>query len=126
MNAKPNSGRDLGSNGHATRHWWQQRVSAIALVPLLVWFVIVLASVPLADRPSTLQWMRSGMNPLWLVALVLAAAQHSYLGIRVIVEDYVSNLKGRAATVVVLQFIHLVMAGAGVLAVLRVALGAQS
>ena len=65
------------------------------------------------------------MNALWLVALVLAAAQHSYLGIRVIVEDYVSNLKGRAATVVMLQFIHLVMAGAGVLAVLRVALGAQ-
>jgi succinate dehydrogenase / fumarate reductase membrane anchor subunit len=77
VNAKPNSSRDFGSNGHGTAHWWQQRVSAIALVPLFVWFVVALASVPVADRPSMLQWMRSGMNALWLVALVLAAAQHS-------------------------------------------------
>jgi succinate dehydrogenase hydrophobic anchor subunit len=63
------------------------------------------------------------MNGLWLVALVLAAAQHSYLGTRVIFEDYVSNLKGRVATVVMLQFLHMVM-GAGIYAVLRVALGA--
>lgn len=62
------------------------------------------------------------MNALWLVALVLAAAQHSYLGTRVIVEDYVSNPKGRAATVILLQFLHIVMAGSGVFAVLRVAL----
>ncbi len=123
MNAKTNSGRDLGSNAHGTAHWWQQRASAIALVPLLVWFVVALASVPLADRPSTLQWMRSGMNTLWLVALVFAAAQHSYLGTCVIVEDYVSNLKGRTASVILLQFLHIVVAGAGVLAVLRVALG---
>jgi succinate dehydrogenase hydrophobic anchor subunit len=64
------------------------------------------------------------MHPLLLIALVLAAAQHSYLGTRVIVEDYVSSLKGRVATVVILQFMHLVLAGAGVLSVLRVALGA--
>jgi succinate dehydrogenase / fumarate reductase membrane anchor subunit len=124
MNAESNGGRDLGSNGHGTGHWWQQRVSAIALVPLLVWFVVSLASVPVADRPSMLQWIQSGMNALWLGALVLAAAQHSYLGTCVIVEDYVSSLKGRAATVVMLQFTHIVMAGAGVFAVLRVALGA--
>ena len=124
MNAEPMGRRDLGSNGHGTGHWWQQCVSAIALVPLLVWFVISLASVPVADRPSMLQWIRSGMNVLWLGALVLAAAQHSYLGIRMIVEDYMTSLKGRAATVVMLQFAHLVLAGAGVLAVLRVALGA--
>jgi len=123
VNAQPNSGRDLRSNAHCTAHWWQQRISAVAFVPLLIWFVISLASVPVADRPSMLQWMRSGMNALWLIALVLAAAQHSYLGTRVIVEDYVSNLKERTASVVMLQFIHLVMAGAGVLAVLRVALG---
>jgi len=55
-----------------------------------------------------------------------SAQQHSYLGTRVIVEDYVSGLKGRAATVVMLQFMHIiVMAGAGVFSVLRVALGAQ-
>jgi succinate dehydrogenase / fumarate reductase membrane anchor subunit len=123
MSAEPVDRREPGPNGHGTGHWWQQRVSAIALVPLLVWFVLALASVSVADRSSVLQWIRSGMNGLWLVALVLAAAQHSYLGTRVIFEDYVSNLKGRVGTVVMLQFLHMVMAGAGIYAVLRVALG---
>ncbi|MGC2030825.1 MAG: succinate dehydrogenase, hydrophobic membrane anchor protein [Steroidobacteraceae bacterium] len=116
--------RDLGSNGQGTAHWWQQRVSAIALVPLLVWFLIALMSVPISDPASVVRWIRSGINAVLLVALVLAAAQHSYLGTRVIVEDYVSSLTARAATVVTLQFVHVVLAGAGVWSVLRVALGA--
>jgi succinate dehydrogenase / fumarate reductase membrane anchor subunit len=96
----------------------------MALVPLIVWFVIALVSVPIADPASVARWIRGGMNALLLVALVLAAAQHSYHGTRVIVDDYVSSLKGRVATVVILQFMHLVLAAAGVLSVLRVALGA--
>jgi succinate dehydrogenase / fumarate reductase membrane anchor subunit len=115
--------RDLGSNGQGTAHWWQQRVSAIALVPLMVWFVIALMSVPIADPASVVRWIRGGMNALLVVALVIAAAQRSYHGTRVIVDDYVSSLKGRVATVVILQFMHLVLAAAGVLSVLRVALG---
>jgi succinate dehydrogenase hydrophobic anchor subunit len=65
------------------------------------------------------------VHALWLLALVPAAAQHSYLGARVIVKDYMSGLNGHAATVVMLQFMHIVTAGAGVFSVLRVAFGAQ-
>src|SRR5258708_6728146 len=114
--------RHLGSNGQGMAQWWQQRVSAIALVQLIVWFVIALVSAPITDPASAARWIRGGMNALLLVALVLAAAQHSYHGTRVIVEDYVSSLKGRVATVVMLQFMHIVLAAAGVLSVLRVAL----
>src|SRR5229473_2733607 len=124
MNLDAMPRRDLGSNGQGTAQWWQQRVSAMALVPLIVWFVIVLVSVPIADPASVVRWIRGGINALLLVALVLAAAQHSYHGTRVIVDDYVSSLKGRVATVVILQFMHTVLAAAGVLSVLRVALGA--
>ncbi len=124
MNLDAMPRRDLGSNGQGTAQWWQQRVSAMALVPLIVWFVIALVSVPIADPASVVRWIRGGINALLLVALVLAAAQHSYHGTRVIVDDYVSSLKGRVATVVILQFMHTVLAAAGVLSVLRVALGA--
>ncbi len=65
------------------------------------------------------------MHAQWLVALAPAAAQHSDLGARVIVKDYVSGLKGHAATVVIRQFMLIVTAGAGVFSVLRMALGAQ-
>lgn len=116
--------RDLGASGQGTFHWWQQRVSALALVPLLIWFIVALLSVPIANSPSVVRWMRGGAHALLLIALVLAAAQHSYLGTRVIVEDYVSSRKARVATLVMLQWMHLVLAGAGVLSVLRVALGA--
>jgi succinate dehydrogenase hydrophobic anchor subunit len=96
----------------------------MALVPLIVWFVIAVVSVPIADPPSVVRWIRGGMHALLLIALVLAAAQHSYLGTRVIVEDYVGGFKARVATLVTLQFMHIIFAGAGVLSVLRVALGA--
>ena len=116
--------RDVGSSGQGTAHWWRQRVSAVALVPLIVWFVIAVVSVPIADPPSVVRWIRGGMHALLLIALVLAAAQHSYLGTRVIVEDYVGGFKARVATLVTLQFVHIILAGAGALSVLRVALGA--
>jgi len=65
------------------------------------------------------------VHALWLLALVPAAAQHSYLGARVIVKDYMSGLNGHSATVVMLQFMYIVTAATGVFSVLRVALGAQ-
>jgi succinate dehydrogenase hydrophobic anchor subunit len=57
-------------------------------------FVIAVVSVPIADPASVARWIRGGMNALLLVARVLAAAQHSYHGTRMIVDDYVSSLKG--------------------------------
>jgi len=124
MTSKTIPRRDLGSCGQGTLHWWQQRVSAMALVPLLIWFLVEVLSVHVADPLSVVRWMRGGVHALLLIALVLAATQHSYLGTRVIAEDYVSGLKARVATLVMLQWMHLVLAGAGVLSVLRVALGA--
>jgi succinate dehydrogenase / fumarate reductase membrane anchor subunit len=126
MNLEPIPCRDVGSNGEGTTLWWLQRVSAIALVPLLVWFVVAVVSVPIVDPASLIRWLRGGIHALLLLALILATAQHSYLGTRVIVEDYMSGLKARLATLVMLQLMHIALAGAGVLAVLRMALGAQA
>ena len=116
--------RDLGSSGEGTAHWWLQRISAVALVPLLVWFAVAVVSDSVADSSSAIRWIRGGMHALLLIALILSAAQHSYLGTRVIVEDYVSNLKARVVTLVILQLLHIALAGAGMFSVLRVAVGA--
>src|SRR5438309_2248313 len=59
-----------------------------------------------------------------LVLLVLVGAWHSQLGLRVVVEDYVHGAPVRTVTLVLLMFAHVLLAGAGVVAVLRVALGA--
>jgi succinate dehydrogenase / fumarate reductase membrane anchor subunit len=112
-----------GSAKHGVDHWWAQRVTAIALVPLAVWFGVSLLIIPRFDYGSLAQWMNHGWNAVLLVALVLAIAQHSYLGVRVVVEDYVHPPGARIVALLVLQFAHVLIAAAGVFAVLKIALG---
>lgn len=118
-------GRALGygSAKHGADQWWGQRVTALALVPLAVWFLISLLVLPRFDYLTLAQWVSHGWNAVLLIALVLAVAHHSYLGVRVVVEDYVHPPGPRMVTLLVLQFAHVLIGAAGVLAILKVALG---
>lgn len=81
--------RGLGSAKTGTRHWWQQRVSALALVPLTTWF---LASIPgLADvnYQTALVWLRHPLTASLLLLFVIFLFSHFRLGVRVVVEDYI-------------------------------------
>jgi succinate dehydrogenase / fumarate reductase membrane anchor subunit len=113
----------LGAAKEGVHHWWQQRLTAVALVPLSIWFVVSLLALPALDHATVVAWMSQSTSALLLIVLVLVASWHSQLGLRVVVEDYVH---GGAKTVllVTLGFAHCLIAAAGVLAVLRVALGA--
>jgi succinate dehydrogenase / fumarate reductase membrane anchor subunit len=118
-------GRVLGNGSakHGVDHWWGQRITALALVPLGVWFGVSLLLFPRFDYATLTQWINHGSNAVLLVALVLVIAQHSYLGVRVVVEDYVHPPGARTVTLLVLQFAHALITAAGVFAVLKVALG---
>src|SRR5437762_2404102 len=101
------------------------RVLSLPLMrPLLVWFVVSLLSLPSHDHATVVAWMGQSWTALLLVLLVLVGAWHSQLGLRVVVEDYVHGAPARTVTLVLLMFAHVLLAGAGVVAVLRVALGA--
>jgi succinate dehydrogenase / fumarate reductase membrane anchor subunit len=110
-----------GSGKHGVDHWWAQRVTAMALIPLSMWFVSSLLSIPKIDFATVTAWMSHGWNTALLVALLLVAAQHSYLGLRVVVEDYVHDTDKRIAMVLLLRFAHTLMAAAAVIAVFEVA-----
>jgi succinate dehydrogenase / fumarate reductase membrane anchor subunit len=118
-------GRVLGNGSakHGVDHWWGQRVTALALVPLAVWFGVSLLFIERFDYTTLTQWMNHGWHAVLLVTLIFVIAQHSYLGLRVVVEDYVHPPGARMVTLLVLQFAHVLIAVAGVLAVLKVALG---
>jgi len=118
-------GRVLGNGSakHGVDHWWGQRITAMALVPLGVWFGVSLLLLPRFDYATLTQWINHGWNAVLLVTLILVIAQHSYLGVRVVVEDYVHPPGVRMVTLLVLQFAHVLIAVMGVLAVLKVALG---
>ncbi|HVW68254.1 MAG TPA: succinate dehydrogenase, hydrophobic membrane anchor protein [Steroidobacteraceae bacterium] len=111
-----------GSAKEGVHHWWVQRLTAIALVPLTIWFVVSLLSLPSFDRVTVLAWMAQSWTALFLVLFVLVATWHSQLGVRVVVEDYVHG-GGKTLLLVVITFIHALVAAAGVFAVLKVAFG---
>lgn len=116
-------GSDFGSAKHGVDHWWAQRVSAVALVLLSVWFVVSLLSIATIDYVTLRAWMSSGWNAVPLIVLILVVAQHSYLGLRVVVEDYVHDPGTRIGILLLLRFAHLLMAAAGVFAVFEVPFG---
>jgi succinate dehydrogenase / fumarate reductase membrane anchor subunit len=103
-------------------HWWSQRVTSVALVPLSIWFLVSLLSLPSFDHWVVSAWMAQSSSALLLILFVLVAAWHSQLGLQVIVEDYVHAAGARIVTLVAITFAHVLIAAAGVLAVLKVAL----
>ena len=126
MSLRSPLGRALGHGaaGEGTGHWWQQRITAVALALLGSWFAICLLSLELGDRAAVVDWLARPLNAALLLLLVLTAAWHSTLGVRVIVEDYVHGAL-RVPLLVALQFLHAVVAAIGVVAVLQIAIGGR-
>jgi succinate dehydrogenase / fumarate reductase membrane anchor subunit len=115
----------LGAAGHGVHDWWRQRVTSIALIPLGVWLLVALATLPSLDHATVTAWVASGWTPVLLGLFIIVAAQHSQLGLRVIVEDYVHHPALKTATLLVLSFAHVLLAAAALFAVLRLAVGTQ-
>lgn len=113
----------LGAAKEGVHHWWLQRLTSIALVPLTIWFVVSLLSLPSMDRVTVISWMAQSWTALLLIVLVLVVTYHSQLGVRVVVEDYVHNSGMKTLTLVILTFVHAFLAVAGVFAILKVAFG---
>jgi len=111
-----------GSAKEGVHHWWLQRLTSIALIPLTIWFVVSILSLPTFDHVAVIAWMSQTYTALFLILFVLVATWHSQLGLRVVVEDYVHG-GSKTLTLVVITFIHAVVAVAGVFAVLKVAFG---
>jgi succinate dehydrogenase membrane anchor subunit len=100
-------------------HWIVERVAGLALAPLTVWLLVTLLSLPQFDQASVSTWVASGWNPVWLALLVLLASWHSWLGVQVVVEDYVHGLT-KTLTLLASTFMHALLALSGVYAVLHI------
>jgi succinate dehydrogenase / fumarate reductase, membrane anchor subunit len=113
----------LGSAKSGVQHWWVQRLTSVALVPLSIWFVVSLLCLPVLDHATVTAWMGQGLSALLLVLLLLTVAWHSRLGVQVVIEDYVHGSGARTLLLVLSGFAHVFLAAAGVFAILRVAFG---
>jgi succinate dehydrogenase / fumarate reductase membrane anchor subunit len=116
----------LGSAKGGSSHWYAQRVTAVALVLLGLWLVVSLASLGGASHARVVAWLSSPVAAAFAVLLILVAAWHALLGLQVVIEDYVGDKGTRLAVLLAVKFAFAVAAVIGVLAVLRIALGAAA
>lgn len=116
--------RGLGSAQSGVSHWWTQRVTAVALVFLSLWFVITVLSLLHADYATARAIVARPWNALLLVAFVLTVCWHAVLGLQIVIEDYVHTRWKEVGLLVLVKFIAVLGTLATLMAVLRVALGA--
>ena len=111
----------LGSAKTGVEQWWRERVSALALVPLTVWFAASLIVHTGSDYATFIAWLRTPIVSLLMVLLLVGIFYHAALGLQVVIEDYVhSGLKTFA--VLGMRFGCCGLAVAGILSILRIAL----
>lgn len=116
-------GRALGRGAakSGVSHWWVQRVTAVALVPLTLWFLVRIIRLPDYGYETVREWIGSGWTPVGLIFLIGAMAWHSALGIQVVIEDYVPNKSIKIMALFTSTIFHVLVAVAGVYAVLNIA-----
>lgn len=102
------------------QHWWHQRLTAVALIPLSLWMGFSLASVPNANYAEISAWVGSPLNALLLIAFLVSAFYHSILGIQAVIEDYVQTEDIRAQGLVVTKVVFILLGVVSVLSILKV------
>ncbi len=107
----------LGSAKSGYGHWWGQRLTAAALVPLGLWFLFSVATLPGSSYPVVAAWAGELPHAVLLVLLLATLLRHSSLGLQVIVEDYVHHGPTRLVSIVLINFAHVALAVAGIYAV---------
>jgi succinate dehydrogenase / fumarate reductase membrane anchor subunit len=114
----------LGTAKDGTSHWWGQRVSAIALLILGIWFAFLLATMSGFSHSEAVAAIGRPINSVLLLLLSATLGYHSYLGIQVVIEDYVHAPGLKMLTLLISRFAHVALVAAAVFAVLKIGLNA--
>jgi len=115
--------RGLGSAHHGPGHWWKQRLTALALLPLTFWVVIGVAANTGAGYQTAVSWLAHPVNAVLMILLLGALFYHASLGVQVVLEDYVDHAGVRFAAIIAVKLTAVALAMTGIFAVLMIALG---
>ena len=113
----------LGSAKHGFSHWWWQRVTAVALVPLCLWFVYSVLCLVGSGYDAATAWLSSPINATLMLIFVLAMLFHAQTGLQVVIEDYIHTKWMNLTLLLVIKFAAVGLAVLSVISVLKVALG---
>ncbi|WP_020592987.1 succinate dehydrogenase, hydrophobic membrane anchor protein [Kiloniella laminariae] len=112
--------RGLGSAREGSSHWWAQRLTSLALVPLVLWFVFSVAMMAGADYVEFIDWVHSPVVAGLLVLLISVGLLHSNQGMQVVIEDYIHGEFCKVVALFLSQSVHIVLGLTGVLSVLMI------
>ena len=115
--------RGLGSAKEGVHHWWVQRLTAIALIPLVVWFAVSLVMLSGADYPVVRAWIGAPLVMVLLILTIGIGLHHGQLGMQVVIEDYVHNDGVKLAFIILMRFIAVLFGLAAIVAILRIGFG---
>ena len=116
----------LGSAKEGVEHWWLQRITAVALVPLSLWFVIAIIRLVSADSDGVRDWVGNPLPAIMLVLLLIATFYHAALGLQVVIEDYIHAELTKLGLVIIVRLGCFALAVAGMFAVLSMAVATSS
>jgi succinate dehydrogenase / fumarate reductase, membrane anchor subunit len=115
--------RGLGSAKQGLQHWWAQRVSAIALVPLTLWFVYSAVHLTGADQARVHDWLSRPASAILMSLFIVTTFYHLALGVQVVIEDYIHREGVKVTTLLLVKGLIVLTAAAALFTVLRVAVG---
>jgi succinate dehydrogenase / fumarate reductase membrane anchor subunit len=115
--------RGLGSAKEGVHHWWMQRLTAVALIPLAVWFVAALICHTGAGYDEAAAWLATPKVFGIMLLLVAATFYHAMLGLQVIIEDYLHHEGAKIAALLLMKFACAALALAAIVALLVIAFG---
>ena len=117
--------RGYGSAKEGVSTFLAERISAVALIPLTLWFVFSVAQLPVQSFTAVRHWVAAPSVAVALVLFLAVLFYHSALGVKVVVEDYVAGEGKKLVVLLLVRFIHAILAAAGIFAVLKIALGSS-
>jgi len=113
--------RGLGSAKGGTHHWWLQRVTAIALIPLTVWLVASFIALAGAEHETVTAWLAQPLVAILMVLTIVGVFYHLKLGVEVVIEDYIHNEGVKIAARIIVVFGCIVVGSASAFSVLKIA-----
>lgn len=116
--------KGLGSAKSGTDHWWMQRITALALIPLVLWLCFSIASLPGTDYATIKAWLSSPAIVTLLIITIIATFYHAQLGLQVVIEDYVSNHATRLVTIIIVNFLCIIFAVVAIISLFKISFGA--
>lgn len=122
MRSQLGRARGLGSAKSGSGHWWAERVTALALVPLTLWFICAAVRLLGASHDEVLAWIANPFVIVGLIALLLATFHHIQIGLQAVVDDYVHVEGVRLVLLLLIKAVCFVFALAGIVSVLKMGL----